>query len=55
MSAAIEIGNYFIGHALAVFDLMGADPTIDAARYVLNWIRRQATIEFSFCATRTNR
>ena len=32
IEAAARIGHYYLGHALAVFDLMGADPLIDHAR-----------------------
>ena len=38
--AAARIGHYYLGHALAVFDLMGADPLIDHARAALDWIAR---------------
>jgi hypothetical protein len=35
-------------HALAVFDLMGADPALDGARAVLGWLQRQGLEAFSF-------
>lgn len=35
-------------HALAVFDLMGADPALDGARVVLQWIKREDKSEFTF-------
>ncbi len=38
--ASIEIAEYLIEHALAVFDAMGADPALSDARYVLNWLER---------------
>lgn len=41
------MGHYFLGHALAVFDRMGADPTVDDARTVLDWIRRTRPQVFS--------
>ena len=41
--AAARIGHYYLGHALAVFDLMGADPLIDHARAALDWITRRDT------------
>jgi replicative DNA helicase len=41
--AAARIGHYYLGHALAVFDLMGADPLIDHARTALDWITRRDT------------
>ncbi len=34
------MGQYFLGHALAVFDRMGAGPTLDDARAGLDWITR---------------
>jgi hypothetical protein len=39
MNAAIELGDYYTAHALAVFDAMGADPTIGRARAVLDALR----------------
>ncbi|MBF6046384.1 DUF3987 domain-containing protein [Streptomyces sp. NRRL B-1677] len=39
MSAAIELGEYYTAHALAVFDVMGADPIISRARSVLDALR----------------
>ncbi len=45
--AAARIGHYYLGHALAVFDLMGADPLIDHARHVLDWITRTGTQHFT--------
>jgi Protein of unknown function (DUF3987) len=38
MAAAIEIGRYLVPHALAVFDRMGADPRLEAARRIGRWI-----------------
>ncbi|EMF50604.1 hypothetical protein SBD_8168 [Streptomyces bottropensis ATCC 25435] len=32
MRAAIELGEYYTAHALAVFDVMGADPVLGRAR-----------------------
>lgn len=39
MKAAIKLGHRLSDHALAVFDLMGADPALDGARVVLAWIK----------------
>ncbi|MFD3805045.1 YfjI family protein [Streptomyces sp. NPDC058619] len=39
MSAAITLGEYFTAHALGVFDVMGADPTVGRARAVLEALR----------------
>lgn len=36
MEAAIKVAEYFAGHALAVFDLMGADATHSRARALLD-------------------
>jgi hypothetical protein len=47
IAAAARIGTYYLGHALAVFDLMGADPLIDKARHVLEWIGRTGTRQFT--------
>ena len=38
MAAALEIGGYLIDHAIAAFDLMGADPRLEAARRIGRWI-----------------
>ena len=37
-AAAIRLADYLIEHARAVFDLMGADPRTDDARWLLDWI-----------------
>ncbi|WP_370743363.1 YfjI family protein [Streptomyces sp. LUP47B] len=39
MNAAIELGEYYTAHALAVFDAMGADPVMARARSVLDALR----------------
>ncbi len=46
MAAALDIGAYLIDHALAAFDLMGADPRLEAARRIGRWI--VATHQISF-------
>jgi hypothetical protein len=48
MDAAIEIGRCLAVHALAVFDMMGADPAIESARTVLDWIRTARLEAFTF-------
>jgi hypothetical protein len=48
MDAAIRIGHTLAAHALAVFDMMGADPAIDGARRVLAWIKAESRQTFSF-------
>jgi hypothetical protein len=44
---AARLAGYLIDHALAVFDLMGADPRIDDARWLLDWISRTNQTQFS--------
>jgi replicative DNA helicase len=46
-AAAIGLADYLIEHARAVFDLMGADPRIDDARWLLDWIRRTNLAQFT--------
>ncbi|MGO1049187.1 YfjI family protein [Crossiella sp. CA198] len=41
---AWEIGDYFAAHALSVFDRLGTDPQIEAARTVLAWISEHGPI-----------
>ncbi len=57
MGAALELGAYLIAHALAVFDLMGADPLTDDAAYALRWLsahdRRTFTARDLYTANRT--
>ena len=47
ITAATRLGTYYLGHALAVFDLMGADPMVDNARHVIDWITRTSTRTFT--------
>jgi hypothetical protein len=37
---AARIGRYHLDHALAAFDDMGADPVLNDARHILDWITR---------------
>jgi replicative DNA helicase len=46
-AAAIRLAGYLIDHARAVFDLMGADPRLDDARWLLDWISRTNRTQFS--------
>ena len=46
-AGAIRLADYLIEHARAVFDLMGADPRIDDARWLLDWIARTNRTQFS--------
>ena len=47
MSAAVQLSDYFTGHALAVFELMGADQTAARARTVLETLRANQWPEIS--------
>jgi len=47
VDAAARIGHYYLAHALAVFDTMAADPVVDDARAVLDWIIRTGQIRFT--------
>jgi hypothetical protein len=46
-AAAIRLADYLIEHARATFDLMGADPRVDDARWLLDWIGRTNQVQFS--------
>ncbi|QSA97731.1 YfjI family protein [Methylococcus sp. EFPC2] len=48
MSAALRMAEALSAHALAVFDLMGADPALDGARVALGWLRRERLETFTF-------
>lgn len=48
MSAALRMADALSAHALAVFDLMGADPALDGARVILRWLEREGKAEFTF-------
>ena len=47
MQSAIRIGHYFIAHALATFAEMGADETIEGAKHILRWIKRNELRTFT--------
>jgi replicative DNA helicase len=47
LASAIKLAGYLVDHALAVFDLMGADPRIDDARWLLDWIARASYQQFT--------
>jgi replicative DNA helicase len=47
LAAALRLADYLIDHAQAVFDLMGADPRVDDARWLLDWINRTSQVQFS--------
>ena len=46
MTASLEIMAIFTHHSLAALDMMGADPTIAAARLVWHWIDRNRVAHF---------
>jgi replicative DNA helicase len=46
-AGAIRLAGYLVEHARAVFDLMGADPCVDDARWLLDWINRTNQVQFS--------
>jgi hypothetical protein len=47
VDAAARVGHYYLGHALAVFDTMAADPLVDDAAAVLEWIIRTGRTSFT--------
>jgi replicative DNA helicase len=47
LAAAIQLADYLIEHARAVFDLMGADPSTDDVRWLLDWITRTNRTQFT--------
>ena len=46
-AGAVRLAGYLVEHARAVFDLMGADPRIDDARWLLDWISRTDQAQFT--------
>jgi hypothetical protein len=46
-AAAARLASYLVEHARAVFDLMGADPRTDDARWLLDWIHRTNLAQFT--------
>jgi hypothetical protein len=46
-AGAIRLAGYLVEHARAVFDLMGADPRVDDARWLLDWITRTGQAQFT--------
>ncbi|WP_433210991.1 DUF3987 domain-containing protein [Dactylosporangium sp. CS-047395] len=47
VAQADAIGRYFAEHALAAFDDMGTDPTVEDARHIVAWLERTATARFT--------
>jgi hypothetical protein len=48
MQRAIDLATVGAAHALAAFDLMGADLALKAARKLWSWIERERTPQFTF-------
>jgi replicative DNA helicase len=46
-AGAARLADYLVEHARAVFDLMGADPRVDDARWLLDWITRTGQVQFT--------
>jgi hypothetical protein len=46
-TGAVRLAGYLVEHARAVFDLMGADPRLEDARWLLDWIARTGRSQFS--------
>jgi replicative DNA helicase len=46
-AGAARLAGYLVDHARAVFDLMGADPRVEDARWLLEWIGRTNQVQFS--------
>ncbi len=44
---AARLGHYYLAHALAVFDLMDADPVVEGARGILDWVTRTGAMRFT--------
>lgn len=47
MAKALELGGLLASHARAAFGMIGADPSIEGAKTVLAWIKRNRIEEFS--------
>ena len=47
MNRAIEIGKYFMAHALCAYSIMGADRTLRGAKQILKRLRNQDKRELS--------
>jgi hypothetical protein len=47
VNGAVKIARYLIPHALTVFHLMGTDPAVSDASYILAWMRRTTPERFT--------
>ena len=43
MASAIDLGNYFIGHAQIAFNLMQGDPVMEKANKIIDWMKINQT------------
>ena len=46
-AGAVRLAGYLVDHAQAVFDLIGADPRVEDARWLLDWITRSGQNHFT--------
>ncbi len=44
---AVRVGAFLQAHARAAFGLMGADPSVEGAKTILDWLRRKSVTHFS--------
>jgi hypothetical protein len=44
---AVKIGKYLVPHAKYALAVMGTDPTVEDAKYILRWIERKANGRFT--------
>jgi hypothetical protein len=43
----LRLANYFLSHAVAVYELIGADPALEGTRRLFAWIVKQRHDSFS--------
>jgi hypothetical protein len=47
MRNALQFAPYLIEHAKAAYGMMGANPALEGAKHILEWIRRRGARQFS--------
>ncbi len=47
LASGVRIGHYLIAHARAAFALMGADPMVEHARFLLQWLQDRQQTSFT--------
>jgi len=47
LADAIRIGRYLLAHAQRAYELMGADPDVERAQFVLTWLRAHQKSTFT--------